>query len=85
MVLALCGPRDPAFDQVLAAQDLAVVAADEAPEELVRLGVAALESTTRHAVAAPAITAVAAWAARTGLWATPAAGRALATATRALR
>src|SRR5438552_4393245 len=50
VVLALCGPRDPAFDQVLAAQDLAVVAADEAPEELVRLGVAALESTTRHAV-----------------------------------
>lgn len=85
VVVALCGPRDPAFDQLLAAQDLAVVASGDAPEEVVRLGVAALDATSRRAVAAPVLGAAAAWAARTGLWAAPGARRALAGAMNALR
>jgi hypothetical protein len=85
VVVALCGPRDPAFDPLLAAQDLAVVASHDAPEELVRLGVAALGSQCRCAVAAPALPAVASWAARSGLWATGGSRRALAAASGALR
>ena len=85
VVLALCGPRDPAFDGLLAAQDLAVVALQDAPPELVRLGVAALEGTSRRAVAAAALAAPSAWAARSGVWAGPVARRALADATDALR
>ena len=85
VVVALCGPRDVAFDQLLAIQDVAVVASGDVPEEVVRLGVAALEATGRRAVAAPALSALAAWAARTGLCVSPAARRALAAATGALR
>jgi hypothetical protein len=85
VVVALCGPRDAAFDQLLATQDVAVVASGDAPEELVRLGVAAFDATSRRAVAAPAISAAAAWAARAGLWAAPGARRALAPATDAVR
>jgi hypothetical protein len=84
-VLALCGPREPDFDRVLAAQDVAVVATGDAPDELVRLGVGALEDLARRAVAAPALGAAAAWAAGAGLLATPAARRALATAAEGLR
>jgi len=80
VVTALCGPRDPAFDELLAAQDLGVVVAGDAPEELVRLGVAALGETSRRAVAAPQLAVVAAWFARAGVWATPGARRALAEA-----
>jgi hypothetical protein len=85
MVLALCGPREPDFDLVLAAQDVAVVATGDAPDELVRLGVGALEDIARRAAAAPALGAAAARAARAGLLATPAARRALATAAEGLR
>jgi hypothetical protein len=85
VVVALCGPRDAAFDQLLAEQDVAVVSSADAPEELVRLGVAALDATSRRAVAAPAISAASTWAARAGLWATPGARRALAAATDAVR
>jgi hypothetical protein len=85
LVLALCGPREPDFDRILATHDVAVVATDDAPEELVRLGVGALEDVTRRAVPAPALGAAAAWAARAGLLATPTARRALAAATEGLR
>ena len=85
VVLALCGPRDPAFDDVLAAQDVAIVAVQDAPQELVRLAVAALEQRTRRAVAAPLPGAPSAWLARTGIWAGPGARRALAGATDGLR
>lgn len=85
VVVALCGPRDGAFDQLLAVQDVAVVASADVPEEVVRLGVGALEATSCRAVAAPALSALAMWAARAGLCATPAARRALAAATGALR
>jgi hypothetical protein len=85
VVLALCGPRDPAFDQLLELQDVVVVASGDAPEELIRLGVAGLEAPRRRAVAAPALSAAAAWAARAGLWAGPGARRALASAIGALR
>jgi hypothetical protein len=84
-VVALCGPRDAAFDQLLAGQDVAVVASGDAPEEIVRLGVAALDSTSRRAVPAPAVGAATAWAARAGVCAAPGARRALAAATDALR
>jgi hypothetical protein len=77
VVLALCGPRDPAFDQVLAAQDVAVAAAGEAPEELIRLGVAALERACGRAVVADGLPGAAAWLARAGLFAAPGARRAL--------
>jgi hypothetical protein len=60
------------------------VAAD-APEELIRLGIAALEAASGRAVAAAALTAMAGWAAGAGLWAGPGARRALAAATEALR
>jgi hypothetical protein len=85
VVLALCGPRDPAFDDLLAAQDVAIVALQDASAELVRLGVAALEETSRRAVAAPVLAGPSAWAARAGLWAGPGARRALADATDVLR
>jgi hypothetical protein len=85
VVMALCGARDPVFDGALAAQDVAVVAAGDAPQELVRLSVAALEATSRRAVTAGAPGAVAAWAARAGLWVAPDARRALGAATAALR
>jgi hypothetical protein len=85
VVLALAGPREPDFDRVLAAQDLSVVAAHEASDELVRLGLAALEDVTRQAVSAPALSAVAAAAAYAGLCATPGARRALAAALDAIR
>ena len=85
VVAALCGPRDAAFDQLLAAQDVAVVASPDAPEEVVRLAVAALDATARRAVAAPALGAAAGWAARAGLWAAPGARRALAVATEVAR
>jgi hypothetical protein len=77
VVSAICGPRDPAFDGLLAHQDVTVLAAADAPEELVRLGVAALDGRT---VVAPALPAASAWLARAGLWATPAARRAIAVA-----
>lgn len=85
VVLALCGPRDPAFDDVLAAQDVAIVALQDAPQELVRLAVAALEQRTRRAVSAPLLGAPSAWLARTGISAGPGARRALAAATDGLR
>jgi hypothetical protein len=85
VVVALAGPREPEFDRVLAAQDVAVLAAGGASDELLRLGIAALEDVTRRAVPALAVSAVAAWAARAGLWATPSARRALAGALEALR
>jgi hypothetical protein len=77
VVTAICGPRDPAFDGLLDAQDVTVVAAGDASDELIRLGVAALGRT---AVAASSLPATAAWLARAGLWATPSARRALAAA-----
>ena len=79
VVTAICGPRAPAFDGLLDGQDVTVVAAADAPDELVRLGVEALG---HRAVAAPSLPATSAWLARAGLWATPAARRALAAATR---
>jgi hypothetical protein len=85
VVLALCAPRDGAFDELLAAQDLAVVAARDAPEALVRLAVAAFDAVGRAAVPATVLTATSAWAARAGLCATPGARRALADATDAVR
>jgi hypothetical protein len=80
VVVALCGPRDDAFEHLLAGQDLAVVAAGGAPDELVRLGVSSLEAIARRAVDAPAIGGIAAWRARAGLCAGSAARRALAPA-----
>jgi hypothetical protein len=85
VVLALCGAREPDFDRLLAAQDVAVVAAGDAPDELVRLGVGALEDIAPRAAAAPPLGAAGAWAARAGLLATPAACRALADATEGMR
>jgi hypothetical protein len=85
VVLALAGPREPDFDRVLAAQDLAVVAAQQTSDELKRLGIASLEDVTRRAVSAPALSAVAASAAYMGLCATPGARRTLAEALDALR
>jgi hypothetical protein len=85
VVLALAGAREPDFDRVLAAQDLAVVATHGASDELVRLGIAALEEVTRRAVSTPGLSAVAASVAYTGLCATPGARRALAQALDALR
>ena len=75
---AICGPRDPVFDGLLDAQDVTVVAAGDASDELIRVGVAALGHT---AVATSSLPATAAWLARAGLWATPSARRALAAAT----
>ena len=83
VVLALCGARDAGFDRVLAVQDLAVVAQQDAPDELVRLGLSGLEELGPRAVAARALTGAAAWPARAGLWAAPGARRALAAATEA--
>ena len=77
VVTAICGPRDPAFDDLLAHQDVTMIAAGDAPEELLRLGVAALGD---HAVAAATLPTASAWLARAGLWATPAARRAIAVA-----
>jgi hypothetical protein len=85
VVLALCGARDRAFDRLLAAQDLAVVAEQDAPAELVRLGVGALEDLGPRAVAAPTLGAASAWPARAGIWAPPGARRALAAAVGATR
>ena len=80
VVVALCGPRDDAFEDLLAAQDLAVVATEQAPDELVRLGVGSLEEIARRALDAPAIGGLTAWRARAGLSAGSAARRALAPA-----
>jgi hypothetical protein len=77
VVTALCGPRDPAFDDLLAAQDVAVVVAGDAPDALVSLGVARLAESSRRAVAVARLAAASAWAARAGLCATPSARRAL--------
>lgn len=77
VVTAICGPREPAFDELLARQDITVVAAGETSEELVRLGLAALGD---RAYAAPSLGAAASWAARAGLWATPLARRAVTAA-----
>jgi hypothetical protein len=77
VVTAICGPRDPAFDGLLDGQDVTVVAAGDVPDELVRLGVAALG---HKAVAVSSLPAASRWLARAGLWATPAARRALAAA-----
>jgi hypothetical protein len=77
VVTAICGPREPAFDALLAGQDVTVVAAGDAPEELVRIGVASLG---HRAVAASSVPALPAWAARAGICASPAARRALAAA-----
>lgn len=85
VVTAICGPRDPAFDELLASQDVAVVVTSDVPDELVRLGVAALGDASRRAVAAAPLTAAAAWAARAGLWVAPSARRALADARAGLR
>jgi hypothetical protein len=84
VVLALARPRDDAFDGALAAQDVAVVAASDAPEELVRLAVATLDQASRAAVAARPLSGIAAWPARAGIWAGPAARRAVAPALAAL-
>jgi hypothetical protein len=78
VVLALCDPRDDAFDDLLAAQDVAVLAAGDAPEELVRLGVGALAAVSPAVVVAPALGGAQAWAARAGVGAGPLARRALA-------
>jgi hypothetical protein len=85
VVIALSGPREPDFDRLLGAQDLAVMAGHEASGELLRLGIAALEDVTRRAVSAPALGTLAGAAARAGLFATPGARRALAPALEALR
>jgi len=77
VVVALCGPRDDAFEDLLAGQDLAVVATDDAPDELVRLGVGSLEDIARRALDAPAIGGLTAWRARAGLSAGSVARRAL--------
>ena len=82
VVTAICGPREPAFDDLLTGQSVTVVAAGDGPEELVRLAVATLGST---AVAAPALGTLASWMARSGMWVTPAARRALAGAQAGLR
>lgn len=84
VVIALCGPRDEAFDHLLAAQDLAVVAAADASDELVRLGVAALEQAAGRAVSTAGIGGITAWRARAGLVAGSSARRALAPALTAL-
>ena len=78
VVLALCGPRDAAFDGLLAVQDAAVVATGDAPEELVALGVAGLADHVSRVMVAPALSGAGAWAARAGLAALPAARAALA-------
>lgn len=85
VVLAICGPRDPAFDDLLAAQDVAIAALQDAPDELARLAVAALAQMSRSAVAAPSLSAPSAWVAQAGIWAGPGARRALAAVTDALR
>ena len=84
VAIALCGPREAAFDRLVAAQDLAVVAPGKAPEEIVRLGVEELGQIAASAVAAPALPPAAAWCARAGLGAGPAARRALGPALDAL-
>jgi len=84
VVLALAGPRDDAFDCALAAQDVVVVAAGDAPADLVRLAVATLAQAGRAAVAVKALSGTASWPACAGLWAGPAARRALGAAREAL-
>jgi hypothetical protein len=85
VLTALSGARDPAFDALLGAQDLAVVALDEGPEELGRLALSALEGACGRAVAAARLPALSASAARAGVVATPAARRTLAAALEVLR
>jgi hypothetical protein len=82
IVTAICGPRDPAFDALLEAQDCAIVVARDVPDEVRRLAVAALGS---RAVAVSPLAVVSDWAARAGVWASPAARRALADAQAVLR
>jgi hypothetical protein len=75
VVTAICGPRDPAFDDLLAGQDVRAIAAGDAPDELLRLAAAALGDC---AAAVRSLGGVSSWAARCGLLLTPAARRALA-------
>jgi hypothetical protein len=82
IVTAICGPRDPAFDALLEAQDCAIVVARDVPDEVRRLAVAALGP---RAVAVSPLAAVSDWAARAGVWASPAARRALADVQAVLR
>ena len=82
VLTAICGPREPAFDDLLATQRVNVVAAGDAPEELVRHAVATLGGA---AVAAAPVGSVASWIARSGLGATPSARRVLADALAGLR
>jgi hypothetical protein len=84
VVVALCGPRDAAFDHLLAGQDIGIVATGDAADELVRLGVESLEAVVGRALPAPALCGVGAWRARAGLSAGPATQRALAPALEAL-
>jgi hypothetical protein len=80
LVIALCGPRQDAFEALLGVQDVVVVAAGDAPDGLVGVALAALEDVSRRAVAARRLTRASGWAARAGLWAAPGARRALADA-----
>jgi stage V sporulation protein SpoVS len=82
IVTAICGPRDPAFDALLEAQDCAIVVARDVPDEVRRLAVAALGP---RAVAVSPLAAVSDWAARAGVWASPAVRRALADVQAVLR
>jgi hypothetical protein len=75
VVTAICGPRDHAFDDLLAGQDASVIAAGDAPDELLRLGIATLGDS---AAAVRSLGGVSSWAARCGIWLTPAARRVLA-------
>jgi hypothetical protein len=84
VVVALCGPRNEAFDHLLAGQDIAIVAAGDATDELVRLGVESLEAVVGRSLPAPALGGIGAWRARAGLAAGPATRRALAPALEAL-
>jgi hypothetical protein len=75
VVTAICGPRDPAFDALLEAQDCAIVVARDVPDEVRLLAVASLGP---RAVAVSPLAAVSDRAARAGVWTSPAARRALA-------
>jgi hypothetical protein len=82
IVTAICGPRDPAFDALLEAQDCAIVVARDVPDEVRRLAVAALGP---RAVAVSPLAAVSDRAARAGIWVPPAARRAVADVQAVLR
>jgi hypothetical protein len=85
VVTALCGARDDAFDGLLMAQDLAVVALGDACPELARLSVSSLGAVSRRVVRAGRVAGAAGWAARAGVGAGPGTRSALAAALDAVR